>query len=350
MQDAKTIAVNVVTWNSLAYLPNVFASLQAQEMDDFTVTVIENASNDGTMHWLTNAHPDVTVLRNFRNQGFARAHNQGIALALSRWTEAEWPHRYILVANPDIECAPDVLRRLVEAMECEPSLAACGPKLLRATVRSQDDGRIESERTTILDSSGIVITKSRRAYDRGAGEEDRGQYDVATDVFGLSGACVLYRASSLAEAKLCGEFFDEDFFAYKEDIDLAWRMRALGMRAALVPSAVVWHHRRAPSLAAEKGLCAAWRLRQHKSPLINALSTRNHFWLLWKNEEWTNMVMHAPWILSYEIAKGVASLASWTSLRGMISAFAGIGKMWRKRRELALRRRVAGSRMRAWFA
>lgn len=348
MQEAQPLVIDIVTWNSLAYLPNLFASLQEQDAHDFTVTVVDNASNDGTVRWLTDTQPHVTVLRNFRNQGFSRAHNQAITLALSRWPEAEWPHRYVLVCNPDIEFAPDAIRRLVRALEADPSLAACGPKLLRAHIRGQEDGRMETERTQVIDSTGLEARKTRRFVDRGSGEEDRGQYDAATDVFGFSGACVLFRASALADAKLAGEFFDEDFFAYKEDIDLAWRMRRLGMRAAFVPGAVAWHHRRAPSIPAQ-GLIAAWKLRQKKSPLINELSTRNHLWLLWKNDEWSNVAFHAIWFLPREAAKALASLVSRSALRGNVQALVGFGKMWRKRCELVRRTRVNGAEMRRWF-
>jgi len=347
MEEAKTLVVDIVAWNSLAYLKNVFSSLRDQDFLDFTVTVVDNASDDGTAKWMMEHEPAVTVLRNFRNQGFSRAHNQAIAMALSRWPEETWEHRYILIANPDLEFSPECIRLLVEAMERDPSLSSCGPKLLRAHVRSQEEGRMETERTRIIDSTGLLIKKSRRTVDRGAGEEDRGQYDAQKDVFGFSGACVLFRASALVRAKLSGEFFDEDFFAYKEDVDLAWRMQRLGMKAAYVPEAVAWHHRTAPS-APYAGLRSSWILRKKKSPLVNYLSTRNHLWMLVKNEEWGSAFLHAVWIFPYEFMKALGSVVSWSVLRGNGAALRGVGKMWRKRRELH-RRAVAGPQIRKWF-
>lgn len=348
MQEAKTLVVNIVAWNSLAYLQNLFATLHAQDLSDFTITVVDNASDDGTAKWFMENESAVTVLRNFRNQGFSRAHNQAISLALSRWPEDAWPHRYILVANPDLEFAPDCLRLLVECMDADPSIGACGPKLLRAYVKSQEDGRMEAERTRFIDSTGLIMKKSRRSVDRGAGEEDHGQYDAQAEVFGCSGACVLFRASALADAKLAGEFFDEDFFAYKEDVDLAWRMRRLGAKAVIVPKAVAWHHRRAPSMP-KAGPIVSWKLRKKKSPLINRLSTRNHVWMLMKNEEWVSAFLHGAWIFPYECAKVLASIVSPSVMRGNLAALGGIGKMWRKRRELRKRARASGSKMRKWF-
>ena len=349
MQEAKKLVVDIVTWNSQVYLPNLFETLAHQDTDEFTVTVVDNASNDGTVKWLADMHPGVTVLRNFRNQGFARAHNQAIALALSRWPEETWPYRYVLVTNPDIEFSPECIRRLIRTMDTDPSIAACAPKLLRAVMKSQDDeGRMESERLNIIDACGLIVKKNRRMLDRGAGEEDKGQYDGLTDVFGFSGACVLIRASALVDAKLAGEFFDEDFFMYQEDTDLAWRMQRLGLRSVLVPSAVAWHHRRAPSLPGG-GPLAAWMLRRKKSPLINYWSSRNHLWMMWKNDEWVNIFFHGIYIFPYETAKLIASIFSWSALRGNVSAYAGIFKMIRKRREVQKRARVSGAAMRKWF-
>ena len=211
MQEAKKIVINLVTRNGLAFLPNFFASLDEQSLKDFTVTVVDNASDDGTIKWLTDNRPDVAMLRNFRNQGFARAHNQAITLALSRWPEETWHERFILIANQDMEFAPACLEELLRVMEAYPEFAACGPKLLRAHAVADYDGRRETERTNTIDAAGLVATKSRRFYDRGAGEDDKGQYDGSTEVFGLSGTCILYRASALVQAKLSGEFFDEDF-------------------------------------------------------------------------------------------------------------------------------------------
>lgn len=348
MQEAKKISVNVVAWNSMAYLPNLFASLDLQDSREFTVTVVDNASDDGTPKWLQ-AHPEVAVLRNFRNQGFARAHNQAIALALTRWSEDLWPHRYILIANPDLEFAPSSVRLLAAAMDADPAIAAAGPKLLRAHVSSvSDDGHRETERTNIIDAAGLVVKKSRRAYDRGAGEEDKGQYDAPGDVFGFSGACVMFRAKALADARLAGEFFDEDFFAYKEDVDLAWRMKRLAMRARYVPQAVVWHHRGTPSRP-HTGLFATAAVRASKPAYVNFLSTRNHVWLGWKNDETLNQLIHLPWIAPYEIGKCLATLASWSAFKGYCAALAGIGNMWKKQQELARRAKVSGAAMRKWF-
>jgi GT2 family glycosyltransferase len=350
MEEAKRVAVNMVAWNSMAYLPNLLDSLDAQDTRDWMLTVVDNASNDGMATWLQENRPDVAVLRNFRNLGFARAHNQAIAMTISRWPQEQLDRRYILVSNPDLEFGTDAIRLLTEFMDANPDVAACGPKLLRAHVVSSDeDGGRETERTNIIDSTGIVIHRSRRTSDRGAGEEDKGQYDSAVDVFGLSGACVMFRASALLTAACEGEIFDEDFFAYKEDVDLAWRMRRLGFSARFIPQAVVWHHRRAKSVDQGFLWLKAFAHRFTKPAYANRLSTRNHIWMGWKNDEFVNVLIHSPWIVIYEAGKtfvGIFSPSTWGAWR---EALGGISRMLKKRARMQREAKISGADIRRWF-
>lgn len=349
MLEAKRLVVNIVTWNSARFLPNLFASLDDQDTGEFTVTVIDNASNDETVSWLQETRPDAVLLRNVRNRGFSGAHNQGIELALSRWGNQNLDRRYVLITNPDLEFSPTAIRVLLSYMEAHPEVGACGPKLLRAVAHADTDLEMsESSRTDMIDSAGLQIKKSRRVIDRGSGEKDVGQYDNADEVFGLSGACVLYRASVLAAAKVGMEYFDEDFFAYLEDVDLAWRVRSLGFQARLVPQAVAWHYRRVPS-APRHGWLASWSARRSRSPSVNFLSTRNRGWMLMKNDRVIDSILHLPWWLPYEAAKLVASIISISQIKGQIASLLGMPKMLMKRSKFRKRIRVKGREMRRWF-
>ena len=346
------VAVNVVAWNSMPYLPGLVASLREQAWTDFALTVVDNASADGTVEWLAGEAPDAGAIRNFRNLGFSRAHNQGIAFALAKWAGEDLSKKYVLIANPDLEFGADSIRTLVEFMDAHPEAMACGPKLLRAIRRGEgDDGHPIVERTTVIDAVGIGLRRSRRSFDRGAGEEDKGQYDGLSEVFGLSGACVMLRASALEALKEAdGVWFDDQFFAYKEDVDLAWRMLRFGMPAFVVPQAIVWHHRRAQD--AKQGFLwlGALRRRARKPPHVNRLSWRNHWWLLMKNEELGNGLVHAPWIGLYEFGKLCIAVISpssgWPAIR---EGIAGLPDMWRKRRALARSAVVKGKGIRKWI-
>lgn len=349
MLEAKKLVINIVTWNSLAYLPDLFGSLNGQDTSDFTITAVDNASDDGTSAYLQEHFPETVVLRNTRNLGFARAHNQAMELALSRWDNKDLENRYILLANPDMIFSPNAVRLLLAHMDANSDTAVCGPKLLRAYSKNRgehEDKAVDFSDT--LDSTGLCITKARRIFDRGAGEKDGGQYDGEVDVFGFSGACAMFRASALVAAKVDGEIFDEDFFAYKEDADLAWRLQRLGFKARFVPQAAAWHFRRVPS-DPKAGYFSAWKKRRAKSPFINFLSTRNHGWMILKNDSVINLLLHLPWWLPYEIGKAVAACFSLSGLRGELTSLAGIPKMLKKRRVFSKRVTENSAAVRKWF-
>jgi len=341
------IAVHIVAWNCMGYLPSMLETLEKQTVPH-RITIVDNASNDGTINWVTGHFPQVGTLRNMRNYGFARAHNQAIALALASWQDMDLAHRYILVANADIELDDHCLARLFDFMEAHPEVDACVPKLLRAHLKFTDADNKATVRTNILDATGMCVSRSLRPYERGAGEEDKGQYDLAPDVFGASGALVLYRASSVQRVSLDQPFYDEDFFAYQEDLDVSWRMRHLGMRTAYVPQAMAWHHRRVPSLAEDSWL-KAWLRRRARPGFINYLSTRNHCWALIKNLTGKELWHSLLWLVPYEILKLLASILSWSQIRGYASALVGMGKMWRKRKKFMKSIQAPFKDLSAWF-
>ena len=88
------------------------------------------------------------------------------------------------------------------------------------------------------------MLREQRHLDRGADQPDTGQFDTAGEIFGPSGAAAMYRRNALDDVALNGQYFDEDFFAYREDADLAWRCRLFGWTSIYVPTAVAHHRRR----------------------------------------------------------------------------------------------------------
>lgn len=322
----------------MAFLPQLFDSLDEQQMQ-FRTIVVDNASNDGTSAWLTKEKSHITILRNMRNQGFSRAHNQAIQMALAGWSDADLSHCYIVVCNPDIEMDPACLKTLFEFMESHPDIDACMPKLRRAYLRATETEQIKTERSEVIDATGLVLTKSRRAYDRGAGEPDMGQYDEAHSIFGVCGAFSCYRASSLMSAMDGQEFYDEDFFAYQEDVDAAWRWKRFGLSCAFVPGALAWHHRVAPSSISNNWF-KAFINRRHKPKHINYLSSRNHVWLLVKHLSASDLLIHGFWILPYELCKLLAAFFSLSSLKGYLYAVGGLPKMLKKRKKYKQKERL----------
>ena len=350
------VSIQIVAWNSLKFLPDCLGSIFQQTYKDFSVLVIDNASNDGTIEFLREKYPQVFVVQNTRNLGFCGGHNQGFKLTQQS--------PYVLVMNPDIILEPDFLEKTIIAMEKDSKIGAVGGKLLRIQI---GDPEIEEKiKTKFIDSTGMVIKKTREVINRGEGEIDRGQYNQAEKVFGISGACVLYRRAALEDVKItkCDpntrihpnnnsggrvrvsrvrqltderalfgcEYFDEDFFAYKEDIDLAWRMKHRGWYSLYLPDAVVYHFRQTQ---AKKGVWQTILNRRQKSKLINYLSYRNHFFVLVKNEQFKDFFRHFPYIFWYEFKKIIYILLfEQSTLKGLIDAIRKSPKMMRKRKAI----------------
>lgn len=342
------VSINIVSWNSMKYLPELMRSIREQTFRDFSVLIIDNASTDGVVDFLREEYPEVTVLRNFNNTGFAPAHNQGIKYAFAAWRNEPLEKHYVLVTNPDIIFTPKFLETLVGQADATPEVASFGGKLLRA-MRAGEGAFIETVRSDVIDSVGLRVMRNRRSVDRGQGEHDTGQYDRDTKIFGVSGALVLYRAQALEVVRVGEEYFDNDFFAYKEDTDLAWRFQLLGLHSRYVPEAVAYHFRRAGGKE-KSGPFEMLRNRKTKSPFINYLSHRNHPLMLVKNEHFTNLLLHAPWIVPYELVKFFSILIfEPRTLRAVKDFWKMLPRMLKKRSVIKSKSRVPASEIRKWF-
>lgn len=364
---APRVFIQIAAWNSMKFMPELLRSLEAQTFRDFRVLIVDNASTDGLEKFLA-AYPFVTLLRNFRNLGFARAHNQGIRWALKQAADAGrgMAESFVLVTNPDVVLTPTCLERMVQCAESIPSLGSVGAKLLRCVF----SGDSSVEFTDTIDSLGLEVRRSRQVVDRGAGinlskfsDKDgsghsAGQLDGVSgmtepqSVFGVSGALALYRLSALADSAIMlggvAEYFDEDFFTYKEDVDLAWRLQLLGWRSAVAAEALAYHHRGAPG--GVSGLLGSISAERRKGADITRNSARNHLLLLIKNEHRANFLRYAPIILAHESAKLFFRLfAAPRALWGYLQTPGFVSKMWIKRRLIQSRAKCSAADISRWF-
>lgn len=334
------VSISIVTWNSRRFMPGCLDSIHGQTLGDFSILAIDNDSQDKTAQLLEEKYPEIKVIRNSRNLGFAKAHNQGI-----RFSKSE----YVLVANPDIVMEPDCLAEMVAAMDADKKLGSVGCKLLRMKAESTDLDRTYGEKTDLIDSAGLSMRRSRKAIDRGQGEKDAGQYDRQEEVFGITGALVLYRRQALEDAVYEGEYFDGDFSSYKEDVDLAWRMRLLGWKSLYVPSAVSYHFRAVGS-GSDPSIGDVVRSRRSQPKLIRYYSYRNHLMCLAKNLLGRNFLRDFFYIMGYELKKlGYFIIFERSSLKGLVHFLAKLPKILKKRKALMRRLRVRPEEMRKWF-
>jgi len=309
------VAVNLVTFNSANDIAACLESLGTQTFRDFRIHVLDNASSDDTIKALSGF--DLDLIRSQTNTGFARAHNDLIR---------SYPAEFVLVLNPDAILKPEFLQRIVAALEARPDAASATGKLLRL------DGRT-------LDSTGIVMLRSQRHLDRGADQTDQGQFDKPEEVFGPSGAAALYRYSALQDVAFDGQFFDEDFFAYREDADLAWRFRLMGWTSIYVPAAVALHRRR---VTPER--------RSELSPIINYHSVKNRFLLRLNNMTRTLYMRDFLQISMRDAAVvGYVLLREWKSAGALFYVIRHLPRLWKKRRAIQSRKRFDGPELDRWF-
>jgi GT2 family glycosyltransferase len=303
------VSIAVVTWNSARYLPRCLDGIRAQNAHE--VIAVDNASGDDSAALMERA--GARVIRNGTNRGFAAAVNQALAAARGE---------HLLLVNPDCHLAPDYAALLADALDARPEFGSATGLLLRAR-------GFEIEPMEGVDSAGMRMTRTGRHLD----------IDVAprelTEVFGVSGAAAMYRVAFLKDAG----GFDEDFFAYREDADLAWRGQLLGWRALCEPRALARHVRRVTPEA-----------RRELPPEINMHSVKNRFLLRWKNEGMYLALRNAPFELTRDF---VVILAALTIERSSLPAFAWL---WRnrtrinaKRRAIQKRRKVSDRALARWF-
>ncbi|HEV8132170.1 MAG TPA: glycosyltransferase family 2 protein [Acidobacteriota bacterium] len=314
-----SVLVSIVTYNSAAHVTRCLQSLLGQKYTDFQVVVADNASQDETIKAVRKF--DVALLVNPSNLGFCTAHNRVIQ---------QFQSDYVLVLNPDVQLAPDFLRELVSAVKRDANIGTVCGKLLRLQ---------RGNHANVIDSAGMVLRRNQRHLDRGAGKIDTGQYDTAGFVFGASGAAALYCREFVEDVRCGGDFFDSNFFAFREDADLSWRAQWLGWKCLYWPAAVAWHERR---VTPER--------RRHLPPEINYHSVKNRFLMRIKNLDGRNYLRHfLPitvrdfGIFAYVLSREQSSLPAFSFV------LKHYGEYYQLRKELKRRRRVDSRIAGRWF-
>lgn len=276
------ISVIIVTWNSRRRIPASVGSVLGLEGVTKEVIIVDNGSRDGTGQWVAELHPEVRLLENRENRGFSAANNQGIAQAAGE---------FIILLNDDARLDPFFAARLVKKLRSEPRIGSATGKVLRSPPASSapNEGL-----PRYIDTTGIELNRSRLCpLDRGSGQLDSSAHDIPGEIFGPSAAAAFYRRDALDEVAIDGEYLDEDFFAYYEDVDLAWRLKRHGWRSVYEPRALAFHERKGPEV---------------KSWEIEARAFGNRYLLLLKNESLLSFLSYAPVLLPWETARVIRRL------------------------------------------
>lgn len=289
-----TVSVQIVTFNSEEDIEKCLKAVENQSYPINRLLVIDNNSDDNTL-LKVQSFENVEIIKNEKNVGFAQGHNQGIFM-----TNTD----YILVLNPDVQLHEKYIEYIVEALEANTSIGMATGKLYR---------NMEKQ---IMDSTGIQMKKNRRAIDRGTGEIDTGQYDTMNLIFGVSGAAAIYKRELISSISINREFFDESFFAYKEDVDVSWRAQILGWESLFVNKAIAMHSR-------------GWKEDKKRSEIpvyIRQKSYMNRYFYIVKNDQLTYYMLHLPFILFFELASFFYTVLK---ERELLSSWKFIIKQWK---------------------
>jgi GT2 family glycosyltransferase len=317
------VTIVIVTFNSRQYLAECLESVRRQTLKSWELIVIDNASTDGTAELLRSIGIG-RVIENPRNSGFCAAQNQGIKMGSGSW---------VLVLNPDVELAPDFVEKLLDASRGHEEAGVLCGKLLRWQPHSMHPF------SSVIDSTGMYFRPDLRHLDRGAGETDYGQFDRREYVFGATGAAALYRRSMIEDISVAGEFFDNDFFAYREDADVAWRAQLMGWKCLYVPEARGWHVRR---VTPER--------RNELPKEINWHSAKNRFLMRMKNAGTRLLLTLMPQMLARDLLiAGYAALIERNLLSALMFPLRNWSRTWAKRKSIQSRRRVPDRDLIKWF-
>ena len=243
-------AVVVLNWNGINWVKK-FLPILIEKSKDVNIYIADNASTDNSVEYVNDNFPNVKVLKNFSNEGYAKGYND----ALETLKE-----EFFVLINSDIEVTDNWIKPIINLMEANSDIAACQPKILSFHDRNKFE--YAGACGGFIDTLGYPFCRGRIFSDL---EDDNNQYNDITEVFWASGACLFVRAKYFKEVN----GFDNDFFAHQEEIDLCWRLKNKGYKIMVNPNSAVFH-------------VGAGTLKT-SSPFKTYLNFRNNLFMLYKN-------------------------------------------------------------------
>lgn len=244
-------AVVILNWNGSSFLKKFLPSVLSCTDPTISIIVADNASTDNSVELLQREFPQIQIIKNKTNGGFAKGYNDALSQINSD---------YYVLLNSDIEVTPGWINPIIKLMESDNSIAACQP-----LIRSYHTPQLfeyAGASGGFIDSYGYPFCRGRLFQHL---ESDFGQYNDTREIFWATGACLFIRAELYH--KLGG--FDEDFFAHMEEIDLCWRLKHEGYKIMVCPESVVYH--------------VGGGTLPKKSSFKTYLNMRNNITLLYKN-------------------------------------------------------------------
>lgn len=370
------LSVHLVTWNGVKYIPYLFDSLKKQNFSDWKLVILDNGSSDDTVkkikHEIQDFPVDVEFIELKENVGFAGGHNY---LYQGERNKEKGTSEYILLLNQDMYLMEGTLEKMVAFLNEHEDVAAVSPRLMKwnfelcetpsqppsreekssvGSLLEERQGGVETSFTNKIDSLGLKVSRNRRVIELNTGEnwETYKLTNLQTykpEVFGVSGALPMYRRSAIENVTFSdGNFFDSLYNSYKEDVDLAYRLRIAGYRAYVLLDTVAYHDRSAEGIA--QGDKVAIKNKKTQSAWVRYHSYKNHLMTLYKNEYWQNCFLDGIFIKWYECKKFVWFLLfDRAVLKGLAEVWKARKVLRGKREEVRKMRKISWRELRQWW-
>jgi len=245
------LSIVIINYKSEQYMERCLRSIHFK--GDYEIIIVDNEGNEKLMQRIKRKYPSITIMPFLGNLGFALGNNKAIKAAKGE---------YILTLNADCFLTKDYIIRCVEFLEKNKGYSSVQGKLLLY------------QRKGYVDSTGNVLTTAGFAYSENHKAKDFNA--ESKEIFGVCAAAAVYRRSALDDVRIHGEYYDNDFFAYLEDVDLDWRLRLMGWKAYFLGTATAYHIREATS--------------NHKFRFNQAI--KNRFFMVIKNSSAFSMALN----------------------------------------------------------
>tara|TARA_B100001146_G_scaffold225062_1_gene246100 strand:- start:709 stop:1716 length:1008 start_codon:yes stop_codon:yes gene_type:complete len=316
------IAIVILNWNGRHLLEKFVPVVLEHSAEQATVYVADNASTDDSVAFLDENFPQVKVIRNTTNGGYAKGYNE----ALQHLNED-----LFILMNSDIATSKGWLGSIIKNFEENPQLGAAQPKIL--DLKRPDHFEYAGAGGGFLDYFGYPFCRGR-LFD--TLEKDQGQYDDTLPVFWASGACLVVRKKAFYEAGA----LDESFFAHQEEIDLCWRIQAVNYKVYHIGSSQVYH--------------LGGATLEQMNPQKTFLNFRNNLMLLLKNVSgfrvWGILFLR----MCLDGIAAIKFLAQWKSkhcfaiIRAHFAFYSKIGSVLKQRRKTPKIRRYSITKSVVW--
>jgi len=304
----KRVAVVILNWNGKKFLEDFLPSVVRHSPDFSEVIIADNASTDDSLDFVKTNFPQVKIIRNKTNGGYAKGYNDALA---------ELNHEYFILLNSDVDVSENWVEPIIKMMDADKKIAACQPKILSFSNKNMFE--YAGAAGGFIDKYGFPFCRGR-IFD--SFEEDKGQYNDEKEIFWATGASLFVRSEIFKQAG----GLDEDFFAHMEEIDLCWRMKNQGCKIMYCPSSTVYH--------------VGGGTLSKINPQKTFLNFRNNLLLLTKNHSsqyfgikiFIRMCFDGVACMKFFFSGDFAH--AWAVQRAHFNFYGMLGKTLRKRKEL----------------